>query len=755
MIVPLKEQTYTKTVKHNQFYCVIYTYTTALRTPKGRVKVGSARRNADSAYEAAKIRIAEQSTAISSDDPAQILEVFDVSDICETGEKHKSLSNLRTLEQSFFHKNMKEKGMWFAGDQDINVKDTSEWFYANTTTEVVNEVRSLLNQKRYGVVRPNSYIMRSEQQECHDLAVSHFKKQGSYQFLINAKMRFGKTFVSYQIIKSLAEHFNKKFKVLVLTYKPAVQTGWSEDLQNHVDFDGWKYYFAGNYNRTNPVTLDDDADVEVLFASFQDLNDIQKAKWTNINNYLFDMVVIDEQHYGLQTERAQETLDAISFDRILEVSGTPLHSLMSGKFLDNEIYSWTYADEQRKRQLEKDTDWTTEIYRWLPVMQFMVFQVSDEAKAQCSFYEDVEGFTMQKWFASNNGETFIDEAAVTLWLEEAYGTKGHKNKSPVRQYNSDHMVWKLPSVASCTAMEKLLKKLGYIKHVPLVVSGGGADLKGVKQHIERFDKTVTLTCGSLMTGTTVPQWDMIFMLDGGSSAQDYFQTIFRVQSSNKDAGKEMCYVVDYNPQRNLQMIYDYAFVQSTVNDKSVQQNISEFLDFAPIMDHTGNKPVQKNIDEVLDAIAHTSNALEKFGSGFNVNFSNVTQDVKDILNPVKQDANSKRDAEVNNNNIDLGKNKNNAAKIGKQNRTNVTAKEQRELQQKAVTVIKSIPNYLWLETEKVDNIDDILYINNTEMFEREVAISIEDFKKLCKTQFVNTKRVNQCILSFQQNLKRF
>lgn len=295
-----------------------------------------------------------------------------------------------------------------------------------------------------------------------------------------------------------------------------------------------------------------------------------------------------------------------------------------------------------------------------------------------------------------------------------------------------------------------------MKHIPLVVSGTkGTDLRGVKQHIKRFDKTITLTCGSLMTGTTVPEWDMIFMLDSGISAQEYFQTIFRVQSSNKPAGKEMCYVVDYNPQRNLQMIYDYAFVQSTVNNKSVQQNITEFLDFAPIMDHTGNKPVQKNIEDILDAIAHTSNALEKFGSGFNINFNNITQDVKDILNPVKQDANSKRNTEVNNNDIELGKNQSNSSKGAAQNTVDTTVKEQRELQQKAITVVKSIPNYLWLETKKVDNINDILYINNTEMFEREVGISTEGFKKLCNSQFVNIKRVNQCILDFQQNLKRF
>jgi len=728
-----------------QYYTVIYTYTTALRIPRGRVKVGSARRKAESAYQAAQARIKEQSTAISSDDPAQILEVFDVSDLCETGGKHESLSKLRTLEQSFLHKKMKEAGMWFAGDQDVdNVKDTSEWFFSDTVTQVVDTVKSFLNQRRIGVHRPNAYTMREEQQECHDIAVAHFKAGGD-RFLVNAKMRFGKTFTAYQIAKSLGVK-----NLLVLTYKPQVEAGWAEDLESHVDFDGWDYFYAKDFSRTDPVALEGEGNVNVLFASFQDLNEMGKAKWQNIKNYRFDLVVIDEQHYGTETERAKTTLNAIEYDRILEVSGTPLHALMSGKFLDNEIYSWTYADEQRKRQAEKDAGWASDIYRWLPVMQFMVFKVSDEARNLCSFYDEPEGFTMQKMFASNDGETFIDEAAVKLWLENAYGINGHKNHSPIRQYNSDHMVWKLPSVNSCHAMEALLKKTEWVKHAPIVVSGArGTDLRGVKNAIQRFDKTVTLTCGSLMTGTTVPEWDMIFMLDGGSSAQDYFQTIFRVQSANKAAGKEMCYVVDYNPQRNLEMIYEYAFVQSTVNDKSPQNNTQEFLDFAPVMDHTGNKPVRKEVSDVLNAIAYTSNAIEKFGSGLNIKFENVSEEVLAILDPVKQAANSKRQAEVNENGLVRGKNK--TAPQGKRKaEIDLDRKELRELKQKAVTVVQKLPNYLWLAEEPIDTLQDIIYTSDKSAFRREVGISIEELEKLSELEFLNTKRINLCIMSFQQ-----
>ena len=622
--------------------------------------------------------------------------------------------------------------------------------------DMIQVWRSAINELVEGVARPWSFPMREEQQECHDKAVTHFKTVGSYQFLINAKMRFGKTFTSYEIVKTLAKHFNKKFKVLVLTYKPTVEAGWAEDLQKHVDFDGWAYSFAGEFDKNNPVTIGD-ADVEVLFASFQDLNDMDKAKWKNITDYHFDMLIIDEQHYGTQTEKAKKTLKTISFDRVLEVSGTPLHALMSGRFENNEIYSWSYADEQRKRKAEMDAGWSTDIYRWLPQMKFMTFQISEDAKKQCSFYTNVEGFTMNKMYASNDGETFIDEAAVTMWIEEAYGINCHKNKSPVKQYNSDHMVWKLPSVASCKAMNKLLKRLGYVKHVPIVVSGDkGANLSDVHKHIAKYDKTVTLTCGSLMTGTTVPEWDMIFMLDSGSSAQDYFQTIFRVQSSNKKAGKEMCYVVDYNPQRNIQAIYDYCDIQAKTSGgkKSTQQFVAEFLDFAPIMDHTGNKPVKKDVEELLDTIARTSNAIEKFASAFNVNYNNADIEVRSIFADIKQDANSKRDVDVSDNDIAPGKNKTSNTNRNTPN-VDTTAKEEREFRQKVITVQSRIPNYLWVEkkNKNIDNARDIVYSNSMELFQREVGISLSDFEVLLDKKLFGDK-LDMCILDFKQTLKR-
>jgi superfamily II DNA or RNA helicase len=731
-----------------QYYTVIYWYTTPLKKAVGRVKNGSTRRLATSPMAAAIMRVKEQMTAKDSDDPWEILHVEDISDECETGQTNKSLSLLRLYEQRYLHKKQKDAGMWHPAKSP-----KSEWYEdpeLKSVDYVVDFGKRLVNERRYGSSRPNSFKMRGEQRECRNKAMKHFNSGGD-QFLVNAKMRYGKTFTTYQIAKAM-----KAKKVLVLTYKPQVEFGWAEDLSTHVDFEGWDYYYAKDFTSDETVVLPGTAKTEVLFASFQDLNDMTKSKWSEIASYDFDILVIDEQHYGSASPRAQRTLDALSYKHTIEVSGTPLYALMSGKFLDHEVYTWSYADEQRKKRAEEAAGWVTEIYRWLPTMKFMVLDINEAAKNLASHYSDNEGFTMQKMFGSNDGFTFIDEGAVSMWLEEAYGVTGHKNKSPVRQHNPDHMVWKLPSVDACRAMEKLLSTKEYVKHMPIVVSGtDGANLENTKNHIRRFDKTVTLTCGSLMTGTTIPEWTLIFMLDGGSSPQDYFQSIFRVQSSHKAARKEVCHVVDYNPERNLQMIYEYSFIMAQVNGKSARDEIADFLDFAPVLDHTGNTPVLRDVEHILDAVAHTSNSIEKFGSIANFHFGNVTEDTIASLLGVKADVNSKREVTVNNNGIVKGLNY--AARGGKgtdQPDVDLTVKAARELQQKAITVIKKLPNYMWVTKSSADSIKDILNENNNATFEQEVGISLADLTTMCAQGFINTTRVNLCIMAYQQTQRQ-
>jgi superfamily II DNA or RNA helicase len=690
----------------------IYAYSTeTYREFRGWRKVGQTHQ------ESAHIRV-QQQDGTSNPEPLEIEQTWQVPDWVSDHTIHAELEKMGCLR--------------------VRMDKDREWFECT-----VEQVSSAINNIILGVSRPNSYPMRSEQVECHDKAVAHYQAGGD-KFLMNAKMRFGKTFTSYQIMKSLDVKL-----VLVITYKPAVDAGWREDLNTHVDFEGWNYYSAKeDFSSTNPIEVRGDGKVDILFASFQDFNDFNKAKWAIAKNYHFDMVVIDEMHYGSKTERAQESLAQLAYDRILYVSGTPLKALMSGEFLDEEIYTWGYADEQAKRKSEKNANWTTELYRWLPVMQFHTFEVSEEAKKLVSAYTEEEGFTMTKMFGSDDGKKFKDESAVKLFLDQVFGIGVRKTQSPIRTHAVDHMLFVMPpNVNSATAMSKMLeKRVGEDYKIINVAGDNTRKLEVVKDLIRRNQKTITVTCGRFNTGVTVPEWDMVMMLDDTRAPETYFQTIFRCQSPDKPRGKEECYVVDFNPQRCLEMIYEFADITAK-SSQSTQEAVRSFLEFAPVLDHSGNKTVEVDVERVLNMMAETGGYAERFGSSVMVNWDHL-DDVADKFFGIDADSNVKQSSVISDNELEKGKNYD-GTNPGEKTKTPEEEKAERELRQKVITMMRSLPNYLFLETAKIDNVADILSTNNTDLFNDTVGLPLASFNELCE-RFIKTDRLNRAIMAFKQ-----
>ena len=690
----------------------IYAYTTdTYREFRGWLKVGQTHQ------ESAEIRV-QQQDGTSNPEPLEIERTWSVPDHISDKTIHEELKRMGCLE--------------------VRLDKSREWFECS-----VDQVSSAINNLLTGVSRPNSYGMRDEQKECHDKCVAHFQNGGN-RFLMNAKMRFGKTFTSYQIIKSL----NFK-RVLVLTYKPAVDVSWREDLEYHVDFDDWKYYSAkDDFSNKSPIDLSGDHRVEILFGSFQDANDFNKPKWQNALKYHYDLLIIDEMHFGSATERAKTSLEQFDFDRVLYVSGTPLKALMSGEFLDEEIYTWGYADEQRKRKLEEDSDWQTEVYRWLPPMTFHTFEVSEEAKKLTSCYSEEEGFSMTKMFGSNDGETFIDESAVKLFIDQVFGIGVHKSQSPIRTHAVDHMLWVMPAnVNSVKAMCKMLnQRVGNEYKIINVAGDEVTKLEIVKEHIRRNAKSITVTCGRFNTGVTVPEWDMIVMLDDTRAPETYFQTVFRCQSPDKARGKERCSVVDFNPQRCLELIYEFADVTAKPG-QSTQQAVREFLDFAPVLDHSGNKPIEIDVDRILNMMAETGGYAERFGSNVMLNWS-LLDDVADKFFGIDPEANAKQFDQLVDNDLEKGKNyESNGSKTKAQ--TDEEEKALRELRQRVITMMRRLPNYLFCEEAKIDNVHDIIKNNNEELFYDTVGLSIKDFDELCKG-FIKAERLDRAIMAFKQ-----
>lgn len=116
-----------------------------------------------------------------------------------------------------------------------------EWFRC-TVDELEAAVLAVKTDTLNEENRTRTFAMRPEQEEAVNKTIAYFRaaKQDAPdrapKFLWNAKMRFGKTFASYELAKRMGLK-----KVLVLTFKPAVEAAWEEDLMTHKDFEGWQF----------------------------------------------------------------------------------------------------------------------------------------------------------------------------------------------------------------------------------------------------------------------------------------------------------------------------------------------------------------------------------------------------------------------------------------------------------------------------------------------------------------------------------
>jgi len=474
----------------------------------------------------------------------------------------------RALEKRGF---LNEGGEWYR----CTVKDLKAAYIA-----VRDRVENIENRTR-------DFTMRPEQLDALSKTIGYFNSIESEnsahasKFLWNAKMRFGKTFAAYQLAKRMGLK-----KILVLTFKSAVQSAWEEDLNTHVDFEGWQFL-----SRTSVLTWEtsDKSRPIVCFGSFQDYlgtNEVGGIKSKNewVHTTIWDLVIFDEYHFGawrenakklfeLENEDEYETLDLekyakdeegnainetwlpITTSRYLYLSGTPFRAINSGEFIEEQIFSWTYTDEQRAKAnwLEPPEN----PYAALPRMVMMTYKVPDSIR-QIAMQGEFDSFDLNYFFCAegkNDKAKFKHEEYVQKWLDLIRGaylgttTDDLKlgAKKPQMPYSNTrllsiltHTIWFLPNVASCFAMRNLLQQKNntffhdYKINVCAGISAGiGVEalkpvLKSMRDPLKT--KTITLTCGKLTTGVTVKPWSGIFMLRNLSSPETYFQAAFRVQS---------------------------------------------------------------------------------------------------------------------------------------------------------------------------------------------------------------------------------
>ena len=716
----------------------------------------------------------------------------------------------------------------------------------------VADVRTVLTELRTGKqltgAHHETFLMRREQAEAVEKTLAYFRSiqnedtDAAPRFLWNAKMRFGKTFTTYQLARKLGAR-----RVLVVTFKPAVEDAWQTDLESHVDFDGWQY--LSRSSGRDPTSVSPDKPV-VYFGSFQDLlgrdatsNIKAKNEWLHTVNW--DLVVFDEYHFGAWRETARELFEGedevvarketsleyaagletvnedlgqfseketdflpITTRAYLYLSGTPFRALATGEFIEEQIFNWTYTDEQRAREefpAQNPGQWNP--YGALPQLRLLTYQMPDELLAVASGGEFDE-FDLNEFFgAAGRGKDadFKHKSHVQKWLDIIRGSCVTQEVEHLRTgtqppfpYSDvrllpylQHSFWFLPNVAACHAMANLMaEKHNTFWHGYQVVVAAGASagigidaLPPVRAAIgSGFEtQTITLSCGKLTTGITVPQWSSILMLRNLKSPETYFQAAFRVQSpwsiknpngdepNEEEILKPVCFMFDFAPTRALRQLSDYA-IGLAPNEPNPESAVKDLVSFLPVLAYDGANMTQVDAGGILDiAMAGTSATLlaRKWESALLVNVDNDT--LRRILdNPEAMAAVERIEGwrMLGDNIIETIINKSEKVKelkrkgkdgdLSPQEKRQLTAEEKefkskrKLLQEKLIKFATRIPAFMYLTDFRENTLQDVITKLEPDLFLTVTGLTVKDFHLLVRLKVFNTEHMNQAVFAFRR-----
>lgn len=705
-----------------------------------------------------------------------------------------------------------------------------EWFKC-AVKDVKAAVWAIKSGKKNEENRTLSFEMRPEQAEAVNKTATYFKSftkenpDKTPHFLWNAKMRFGKTFASYQLAKKMGWK-----KMLVLTFKPAVQTAWEEDLKTHVDFKGWQFISRNGLQF-------EESDLKkpfVCFGSFQDYlgknpstGGIKtKNEWVHATNW--DCVILDEYHYGAWRENAKELFEAeskkeiefgegegieyfdeelmpITTNHYLYLSGTPFRAIATGEFIEEQIFNWTYSDEQKAKANWKGAN---NPYASLPRMVMLTYQLPDTIR-EIAMKGEFNEFDLNVFFsAEGEGKTarFKYEDEVQKWLDLIRGSftettvdnlKMGAKKPPLPFSHAPllkvltHTFWFLPSVASSHAMANLLKQRQnkFYHDYEVVVAAGTSAGIGVDALEPVLDamtdnplesKTITLSCGKLTTGVSVKPWTGIFMLRNSSSPETYFQAAFRVQtpwtiknpddrSPNKEEIlKEECYVFDFAPDRALRQIADYS-CRLNVNETNPEAKVAEFINFLPVLAYDGSSMKQVDAAGILDmAMSGTTATLlaRRWESALLVNvdnstleriknnpdalkalmsiegFRNLNQDIETIINKSEAVKKAKKTA--------------NDEELSKKEKQELTEQEKeykslrKQIQEKLIKFATRIPVFMYLTDYREMKLKDVITQLEPGLFKKVTGLTVKDFELLVSLNVFNSALMNDAVYKFKR-----
>lgn len=538
--------------------------------------------------------------------------------------------NDKAVHDVLLHSGLKRK------DFNLGEGKASEWFIVDLNTAIAAIKAVKANKEALDGSQITSgqtpIILRNEQRAAIDQTKTRFAEGD--QMLWNAKMRFGKTLTALQLFKELSQAEPKQYRrMLILTHRPVVNDGWFDDFHKIFFEVATPYMYgsktSGNSFQNLEAKLKADKECRyVYFASIQDLrgSSFVGGKFQK-NDELFsahwDLLVIDEAHEGTQTDLGDKVLKALikKGTKTLSLSGTPFN--LFGKFKQDDIYTWSYVDEQReKEKWEKEHEGDHNPYGSLPRMNMFTYDLGPLFER---FQDSEYSFNFHEFFRTDDNGDFVHEEHVDRFLDMMCDPSEDSNYPfSTKRYQEyfRHTFWLVPGVKEALALQYKLEKHPIFCNFDVVNVAGDGDpddpkgeaLQKVRDAIiekPKKDYTITLSCGKLTTGVTVKEWTAVFMLSGSAKtgAANYMQTIFRVQSPGQINGKQKtdAYVFDFAPDRVLTMMAQAAKAPTRPGKQTEEhrQRLKELLNFFPIIALQGSQTRRYDVDQLLTRLKHT------------------------------------------------------------------------------------------------------------------------------------------------------
>ena len=499
----------------------------------------------------------------------------------------------------------------------------NEWFKTDLLTakkaiKAVKDGRSFISDVPAEYIADKSdIILRPEQNAAVEQTQKTFKKKD--RMLWNAKMRFGKTLTSLELIKQ--EGFQR---VLIMTHRPVVRDSWFEDYKK-MEMAEAGYLYGSVDKGEKLTTLKSGDNPFIYFASIQYLRyNGAQANLPLFSDVDWDLIIIDEAHEGTQTELSDTVMKSLvkeGYTKILELSGTPFNLL--DQFAPEQVYTWDYVMEQQaKLKWDLENPKLPNPYEQLPEVQMYTFEMKYKEK----FTDENKAFNFREFFRVDDKGELVYKADVRRFLDNITNPNSDTNYPfSTREYRDElrHTLWIMPGVREANAFEKLLKEhpvFGMDYNIVNVVrndksdniiDASGDDLSKVRQAITddpSQTKTITLTVRRLTTGVNVPEWTAVMFLSNTSSSTNYLQAAFRAQtpfSHEKIGMKKRCYIFDFAPDRALTVMAETAQINSGVGKKNTNQQkqaMANLLNFLPILGKSDNGMEPFNVDRMLTQI---------------------------------------------------------------------------------------------------------------------------------------------------------